>query len=228
MLWIPLVLLASISGMTAVSTACGVNMVFAMRIARERTRPGAAQTSYLLGSVLGAVTVGGLLGVLGVAAGTLLPDAEWPNKELAPLALMTAALVLGAREIGALRFALPQRRSQVNSDALTHRHIPRQMFSFGFWLGTGFLTYSPYGGLHLLALACIASGSIGGGALLFAAFGLARAVTVIAVAQISADWIQAGAFGERIAAASEHARLANVAAIGLVVMGAGLAAAGLA
>lgn len=225
MLWMALVILAAISGITAASTACGVNMIFTMRIARERSSTGRAQGAYFIGSVLGAAVVGSMLGAIGAIAAMVVRGDEWPV--LAPLVLLIGAIVLGGRELGALRFALPQRRSQVNSDALAHGHIGRQMFSFGFWLGTGFLTYSPYGGLHLLALACVLSGSIGGGILLFGAFGLARALTVIAAAQLSPDWERVAEIGDRVASAANQARLANALAIALVVVGAGLALVGL-
>ena len=145
---IVLLVLAIVAGAGAASTACGVNMVFTFHASLDRLSWWRASAAYLGGSLVGASAVGVLLAVVGLQLhqGTGI-GASWPDWAL--VIVLVVGAVLGAREVGLLRFRLPQRASQLNSDGL-HAAPTWRLFGFGAWLGTAFLTYSPYGGLHLL------------------------------------------------------------------------------
>lgn len=92
------------------------------------------------------------------------------------------------------------------------------MFAFGLWLGLGFLTYSPYAGLHLFALAAILQGSLAESVLIFGLFGLARGATVIAAGLSASTWDADAHLADRIAArytAAHRLTAAGLAAVAL-------------
>jgi len=213
-----LLFLAVAAGAAGASTACGVNMVFTIAAHQSEYPWWRVSIPYAIGSVVGAVMVGLAISSAGAAFGYLLGPAT--HRLAATGVIAVAAIALGLREVGRLSFALPQRRSQVNSDALDHPGVSRRMFAFGLWLGAAFLTYSPYGGLYLLGIATFMVASVPLGTALFGMYGLARALTVIVAGSIPATWSAAAHFGDRIAAADGGAR----ALTALSIAGAGLGA----
>ncbi len=211
MVTLSLIILAVLAGIAAASTACGVNMIFTLRASADRSSPAKAAMAYLTGSVLGALSVGSVLGLVAVVL---------PFEQLSPVPsviLLLATILLGLRELGLVRLRLPQRESQVNFDALAATGIHRRLFGFGFWLGTGFLTYSPYAGLHALALAVVLQGHLFDALAIFAAFGISRALTVIGLGLSARSWTDAAALGDRVAASYRTAH--RVTAVGLAVVG---------
>jgi sulfite exporter TauE/SafE len=174
-----LVLLAATSGVAAASTACGVNMIGVIHSSQERSSKPRIVFSYASGSVVGSAITGAILGVAGMAAYAIVPLDATVLAQYASLTLGLMAVVLGLRELGVVNVRVPQRESQVNYDALGLPGVSRRLFGFGLWLGVGFLTYSPYAGLHLLAAASVLRGSFLESVAVFFAFGLARAATVL-------------------------------------------------
>jgi hypothetical protein len=204
--------LAIVAGAVAASTACGVNMIFTVRVSLDRAPVHRVLLPYVAGSVGGAAVVGAALGI----AGTLFrsgrgADAPWPEWAIA--ALLVAGTALGLRELRLIHFRLPQRESQLNSDGLVLA-VSRRLFWFGAWLGAAFFTYSPYGGLHLLALAAIIAPSFELAVLLFVAFGLSRGLTVAILATLPKTWEDAARLSDRIAAAYPAARLLSAGSLG--------------
>jgi hypothetical protein len=216
-----LLVLSVVAGAVAVSTACGVNMVFTLRISRDRAPWYRVVVPYLAGSVLGAAVVGSVLAGVGLVVRELVgasPTAAWPGWASLPLAV--GAALLGFREVGLLRIRLPQRASQLNSDGPV-LGVSRRLFWFGAWLGAAFFTYSPYGGLYLLALAVVLAPSIGTGVLLFVVFGLSRGMTVIGLSMLASTWDEAAALSDHVAAWYRPAQLLTAASLaGVVVAGA--------
>jgi hypothetical protein len=168
--------------------------------------------AYFTGSLIGAALVGSLFGVLAFVL---------PTEGMTPvtsLVLVSVAILLGLRELGLLRLRLPQRESQVNFDALAGTSVHRRMFSFGFWLGTGFLTYSPYAGLHAIALAVLLQGQFMSSLVIFLAFGAARAATVVTLGMTARTWEDAASLGDRVAGSYQKAHRLTAAGLALVAI----------
>ncbi len=213
-----LLLLAAVAGMVAASTACGVNMIFTVRASLGRAPWHRVFLPYVAGSLLGSVVLGVALAAFGAAFhGERGVGAAW--SEWAVGVLLLAAGLLGLRELGLVRSGLPQRSSQLNSDGLA-LGVSRRLFWFGAWLGAAFLTYSPYGGLHLLAIAAIIAPSFEVAVLLFVAFGLSRGLTVAVLGTLPKTWEEAGRWGDRVAAAYRTAQLLTAASLAAITIGA--------
>lgn len=193
-----LILLALVSGAAGASTACGVNMIVAVRASVDIAPRLRVAVPYLVGSLVGATVVGLGLGAMGVVLVRLVPTGlvEW--QRVTSGILLAASVVLGLREVGILRIRLPQRESQLNSDGLALK-VSRRMFGFGLWLGMGFLTFSPYGGLHLLAVACVLQNDLVGATVLFSAFGVGRGAFVVFLALAARSWGDARRIGDVVA-----------------------------
>jgi hypothetical protein len=213
-----LLVLAVVAGSVAASTACGVNMVLTIRISLDRAPWHRVVVPYVAGSLVGAACVGLVLAVAGgmvrSASGF---EAAWSEPAIA--VLLTASTALGLRELGLLRLRLPQRTSQLNSDALS-LGVSQRLFWFGLWLGVGFLTFSPYGGLHLLAVAAIFAPSPDIAVLLFVAFGFSRGITVAIAGATAATWEDAAGVGDRIAGGYRTAQVLTAISMSLVAIGA--------
>ena len=143
--------------------------------ARDR-RWGTTVSAYLLASTLAATLLGGLLGGLG----SLLP--------LGPGS--TAALVVGlcalalAFDLGLGGLQLPTIHRQVDKDWLDRYRGWVVGVGFGFQLGLGVVTIVNTAAVYLaLALAAL-TGSVAGGALVGATFGLVRALVILVVAPV--------------------------------------------
>lgn len=205
-----LLILAVVAGISAASTACGVNMIFSLNVAYQRAAAWRSVVPYIVGSVSGSAVVGTALGVLGVVLHLGLSPIGDAQTQLTAAILLMAATALGLREIGALAFRLPQRESQVNYDAGWVAGESRRMFGYGFWLGTGFVTYSPYAGLYVLAVAAVLQASLAGSLVLLCTFGVSRALTVVA---LSAVGMRRPETGDMVAAASGAAHKATAVSL---------------
>lgn len=125
---------------------------------------------YLVGSAVGGAVTGGALATLG----------SWllPSSSMSTLFLVVGGigLLVGVRDLWSL--PLPQRAWQVP------RHwVPRfgPMMSsalFGLCLGSGWLTYAPFGCFHLLQMVIFVRGDFQFGVALGLLYGLLRALPV--------------------------------------------------
>lgn len=226
MLTLALVLLAIASGTAGAATACGVNMIFTLRTSIDRSRPRRIALAYLFGSAVGAGLVGGCLGIFAAIARWLVPLDAPSHRIGVALVLLSASVLLGLGELGFLRFRVPQRESQLNVDALRASRQDWKMFGFGLWLGMGFLTFSPYAGLHLLALACVLLGDFSQSLMVFTTFGVARGLTVVILALSARSWDQAGELADRVAASSGVAHRITALGQSLVAIAAAFAVLG--
>ena len=127
----------------------------------------------LLAFSAGAVTSGALLGL---ALGLLLPTAG-------AAALVAVALLAGLyalRELGLVRLGVPQRRAQVPEIWRERYPQPVAALLYGLGLGVGFGTYMPVATLMVVAAGVVAFAAPAAGAFTLAAFGLGRALVLVA------------------------------------------------
>jgi hypothetical protein len=124
--------------------------------------------AYVVGSVLGGATIGGLLGLLG---GTLLP-------EHAPVLLLAAAACLLAA-VADLAGLLPHGRRQVDEAWLDRYRGWVYGVGYGYQLGLGIVTIVTSAATYAVLALCALTGSLVGGLAVGAAFGLVRALPLL-------------------------------------------------
>ncbi len=145
----------------------------------------------MLGLFTAGLLVGGVLSavVLWLAGGLVTSLAE-PVRHGLVLALAGLGLL---RDIGVVRFPLPQNARQVPQEVL-RRSITRGALQFGFELGTGVRTYvsatTPYVLAAALLLVTSDTGGIAVAVLAGVGFGAGRALTPLAryVSGRQTDW----------------------------------------
>jgi hypothetical protein len=143
--------------------------------ARKR-RWGVTVSAYVLGSTVAATLLGGALGGLG---GMLALPALWTAAAVVLLCALGLAFDL---HLGGLQ--LPTVHRQVDKDWLDRYRGWVVGVGFGFQLGLGVVTIVDTAAVYLaLGLALLAS-SAGGGAVVGATFGLARALVILGVARV--------------------------------------------
>ena len=122
--------------------------------------------------VVGGSTTGVALAVLG----GLAPVSPPPGPAVAGVIVLACVALL--RDLGVVRFWMPENRRQVRQTVLRHRPLVGDAM-FGFELGTGARTYLPATAPYLVALAVIILGEgTGPGLATGAAFGLSRGLVV--------------------------------------------------
>jgi hypothetical protein len=131
--------------------------------------------AYTLGSVAGAAALGALLGALG--------DVVLTGGDAVALGILAVAAVLAALVDRSGR-PIPSWHRQVNEDWLTQYRGWVYGFGFGFQLGLGVVTIVTTAAVYLTWAAAFVTGSAGVGAVVGAAFGLARAVPVLAAGTV--------------------------------------------
>ncbi|MFD1330923.1 cytochrome c biogenesis CcdA family protein [Methylopila musalis] len=141
-----------------------------------------------LGYALGAVILGGALGVAGSLIGFSGATA-W-----ALVGLGVAGLIYGAHQLGFLRVPYPQRRAQVPHDA--RQRFPMWFIGalYGLSLGLNYLTYVQTPILYLVTAAAALSGEVTLAIALFAVFNAGRflpmAVNYLPVSDIAVqNWL---------------------------------------
>lgn len=141
---------------------------------------GITVSAFLVGSVLGAAAIGGVLGLAG--SWLDLPGQPSPLLSTALVAVLAlAGLVLDLR-LGGLR--VPTIHRQVDEAWLQRYRGWVYGVSYGFQLGLGVVTVVNSFTVYLALALAFFSGSTGAGLLIGAAFGLVRGATVFAVADV--------------------------------------------
>ena len=136
--------------------------------------------AFVLGSAAGGGAIGIALGSLGAAARAVI---GWtPAAGL--IALAAVALTAAAFDLRIVPVRLPTVRRQVDERWLRRYRGWVYGVGFGFQLGLGVVTVVVTAGVYAALAAAFLSGSPGRGALIGGAFGLARALTVLAVARV--------------------------------------------
>jgi MFS family permease len=139
-------------------------------------RFGLTAAAYLLGSALGGVLVGGVLGGVGSLALGGVGSA------------LRAGLLAGAAVVAAVvdarKLPIPCWHRQVNEDWLAEFRGWVYGAGFGFQLGLGVATIVTTASIYLMWLAALLVASPAGGALIGLSFGVARAVPLLAGAAV--------------------------------------------
>lgn len=185
--------LSFVGGLLSTWSPCGYSSLCLLRpigpySARSLTKYTPTFLLHGAGYAIGAVILGGLLGM----AGGLLGFAGVSILTLTALGL--TALVYGAHQLGFLRVPYPQRRAQVPHDA--RQRFPMWFIGglYGISLGLNFLTYVQTPILYLVTAAALASGNIASAIALFLAFNAGRflpmAVNYLPVSDIAVqNWL---------------------------------------
>jgi len=132
---------------------------------------------YVAASLAGGMLAGAAGGAIGAAAGPL-------GRESALVIAALAALAAGATDAVLRGRPLPGPSRQVNEE---WRHRYRGWVyggGFGFQLGLGVATVVTTAGVYATLVIAAVSGSVAAGALIGAAFGLARALPVLAARRV--------------------------------------------
>jgi hypothetical protein len=177
---------------------------------------------YVAGSVVGGAALGGALGLVGSGIDAAVPRG----------ATVTAALVLA---VGAVALAfelpigprLPSIRRQVNEDWLARYRSWVYGGGFGFQLGLGVVTVVTTAAVYLTWALALLSGSLAGGLLVGATFGIVRALPLVAVARAH-DPRGLRAVLRRVDAAAPVARATALASLLVVSLLGALAVGGVA
>ncbi|MCW2723637.1 MAG: hypothetical protein JWN35_558 [Frankiales bacterium] len=125
-------------------------------------------TAYVVGSVLGGATVGGLLGLLG--------DVLLPRD--APVLLLAAVVCLLAA-LADLAGLLPHGRRQVDEAWLDRYRGWVYGVGYGYQLGLGVVTIVTSAATYAVVALCALTGSLAGGLAVGATFGLVRALPLL-------------------------------------------------
>ncbi len=132
--------------------------------------------AYVIGSAVGGLAVGAMLGLVGAA---LAPP---PTVGLLLMAALIGAGVL--LDLGPRGLTLPTIRRQVN-EAWLHRYRPWVYGTgFGFQLGAGVVTVVVGSAVYAAFAASFLAGSLIRGAVIGAAFGVVRAATIVPARRI--------------------------------------------
>lgn len=141
----------------------------------RNNRWGVTAGFYLFGSTLGGAAIGAVAGLVG-----------WPIRALiGPGATLVGGVVLGicasclVVELTGLR--LPTIHRQVDEDWLNRYRGWVYGVGFGFQLGLGVVTIVRTATVYAVVLIAVMTGSVAGGAVVGATFGLARALPILAV-----------------------------------------------
>jgi hypothetical protein len=162
-------------------------------------------TAYLVGSTLGGVTIGGLLGLAG---------SPWhvTGFAAAGVCVVAAALDLIGRR--------PTLHRQVDEDWLSRYRGWVYGGGYGFQLGLGVVTIITSASTYAMLALCLLSSSVLAGALIGGAFGLVRALPLLGLRDASTP-AQLRDVAMRLEQLSRAAGRATVVALGI---GAGLLA----
>lgn len=177
---LPLLLVAAFcGGVLSTWSPCGYSSI---SLLRPSGRGGRALLRFLpvfavhgAGYALGALVLGSLLGLAGLAfgfGGTATLGAL--------LTLGLTGLLYGLHQLDFIRMPYPQRRAQVPHDA--RQRFPKWVVSalYGFSLGLDYLTYVQTPILYLVTAAAVFSGALPEAILLIAVFNLGRYLPVAA------------------------------------------------
>jgi hypothetical protein len=145
----------------------------------ERTIYPRSLAAHALGSVLAGALARGVVGWLGGWLPVTDRFAWWPG-----LGLLASLLVL--RELGWLRFPIPQFPRQTVKTWFPAVSAAHAAFWWGLDLGSGLTTLVTFSGYWLIVAAAVLKGDAAFGALLLGGYGLGRSLP-IALAPLGTD-----------------------------------------
>lgn len=175
-LWHLLVGAAFVGGLLSTWSPCGYSSISLLR----QTGQGAGAllrwlptfAAHGAGYALGALMLGGLLGLLGAALG-------FAGLSTAVLAVLAGVgFVYGAHQLDFLRVPYPQRQAQVPHDARQRFRKSTIGGLYGLALGLNYLTYVQTPLLYLVTLVALFTGNVREAIAIFAVFNLGRFVPI--------------------------------------------------
>jgi hypothetical protein len=135
---------------------------------------------YVVASMMGGALVGTALGVVGSVAF----NAATPSSAAVAGAVVAVCLAGLAFDLGLGGLSLPSWHRQVNEDWLSTYRGWVYASGFGFQLGMGLVTIVTSALVYVTFALALLSGSVVGGLVVGVAFGLARGLTIFAVARV--------------------------------------------
>lgn len=170
-------------------------------------------TAYVIGSLAGGIAAGALFGSIGAVLHRLAA----PGDALVLAIGLTLTVVGLAFDLGIGGLRLPSLHRQVNEDWLTTYRNWVYGGGWGFQLGFGLMTIVPTASVYVLFSLIVLQGSLSGGIVLGALFGMVRSVMIFSMAKVdSPDQLH-----------TAHRTLQSWADAGRRIAVGGLAAAGL-
>ncbi|MGZ4244536.1 MAG: hypothetical protein ACXVSE_09620 [Solirubrobacteraceae bacterium] len=154
----------------------------------------------------GTVIAGALAGAAGGAVGSVAPAGTW--RDAAALAVLVVALAVDATP---LRDHLPTTRRQVNEDWMARYRGWVYGVAFGAQLGAGVVTVVTSAAIYAAALGALLCGTPAAGAVVGAAFGATRALSLVP-ARTATDPAGLVRLHDRLGRAERPARFVVVAA----------------
>jgi sulfite exporter TauE/SafE len=179
-------------------------------------RWGLTYAWYLLGSVAGGATVGGVAGLAGAGLHRLVQPAAGVIATLV-IAACVAALAVDLR---VARLRAPTTRRQVNENWLGKYRGWVYGLGFGYQLGLGVVTVVTTASVYLTIVLAFLTGSGWSGVIVGGAFGLARALPLLAVIGVHAP----GQLRQVMRRATDQDRIAQQATLAVVLLVAVVAA----
>ena len=149
----------------------------------RNNRWGTTAAWYVAGSVLGGVTSGAVFGALGALARLALEGAGASSTAVTALALGALAVLCAAGlacDLHLFGLRLPTNHRQVNERWIDTYRSWVYAGGFGFQLGLGLVTIVTVSATYLTFAAAFLSGSLLGGIVIGATFGIARALPLLA------------------------------------------------
>jgi sulfite exporter TauE/SafE len=173
-------------------------------------RWGVTYAFYLLGSVAGGATLGVLTGAVGAAANRVVDP---PSGVIAAVVVVACVLAVAVDlQVGRLR--LPTVHRQVNEDWLARYRGWLYGLGFGYQLGFGVVTVVTTASVYLMIVLAFLTGSVWGGLVIGVAFGLVRALPLLAVAGVRVP----GQLRQAMRRAGDQDRVARWATLAVVVI----------
>lgn len=179
----------------------------------RHNRYGLTASAFIVGATLGGIVLGSSSAVAGAVAGLAVPLSE-ANALAAGIAVALVGAVGDAVRGGR---PLPRPQRQVNEDWLTTYRGWVYGVGFGFQLGIGVVTYITTLGVASTIGIAFLTGRPVVGAVIGAAFGLSRGLTVLGVAHVR-DPTSLRRFHERMAASVGSMRRLTVVAQAVVTL----------
>ena len=170
-------------------------------------------SSYVVGSVVGGLATGTMLGFMGRFVGSL----GRPSDDVIAGVVLAVALIGVALDLRVGGLSLPSYHRQVNEDWLTRYRGWVYGSGFGLQLGAGFATIVPTAGIYATFFLAFVSGSIATGALIEVTFGLVRSVMILMVAGVDTPEALRSAH-RRLSATGRWAHRTVVGAQGLMAV----------
>ena len=182
---------------------------------RSRNRSwGATFTWYVAGSVAGGVAMGAAFGLLGAGIDALLPR----HDTLTAVLVLGCALLALAYDLHLFGLRLPTIVRQVDENWLPRYRAWVYAGGFGLQLGLGVVTVVTTSAVYLTWIFAVLAGSVWGGIVIGATFGLVRALPMLLVARADTPGLLRARLRAFAAAAPLATRVTTVVVFSLPVV----------